>query len=383
MSGGRARNAVAHQPAAAVRELARALMLLVPMLFAPATLTLAAEVTVRTDSPERYTVVEGDTLWDISARFLEEPWLWPEVWQINPQIANPDLIYPGDVVELAYVDGVPVLRFAGSAANTPELRTVRLSPTVRRESLLSPVPAISLEQISGFLSGNSVVGADEYENSPYVLGEADGHTLATVGDEIYARGQWVAGVVEYEIVRNGRVLDDPDTGRSLGIEAIKIGTATLTRSNTDRAILTVTTVLQEVRIGDRLIPAQRSELEAGYLPRPPANAIDAAIVSIGDGNGVGGQYDTLVLNVGRSAGIESGHLLTIREPDVRINDAFARPGVWTRLKQAIGVDDSDVAVYPGDNVGSVLIYRVFDNASLGLVLSSSQPLRINDRVVTP
>jgi len=383
MSGGRARNAVARQPAAAVRELARALVLVVPMLFAPATLTLAAEVTVRTDSPERYTVVEGDTLWDISARFLEEPWLWPEVWQINPQIANPDLIYPGDVIELAYVDGVPVLRFAGSAANTSELRTVRLSPTVRRESLLSPIPAIPLEQISGFLSGNSVVGADEYENSPYILGEADGHTLATVGDEIYARGQWAAGVVEYEIVRNGRVLDDPDTGRSLGIEAIKIGTATLTRSNTDRAILSVTTVLQEVRTGDRLIPAQRSELEASYLPRPPANAIDAAIVSIGDGNGVGGQYDTLVLNVGRSAGIESGHLLTIREPDVRIDDAFARPGVWTRLKQAIGVDDSDVAVYPGDNVGSVLIYRVFDNASLGLVLSSSQPLRVNDRAVTP
>jgi len=383
MTGGNTGSTVARQPISAVRELARALMLVVPMLCVPAASTLAAEVTVRADSPQSYTVVEGDTLWDISARFLEEPWLWPEVWQINPQIANPDLIYPGDVIELAYVDGVPVLRFAGSAANTPELRTVRLSPTVRRESLLSPIPAIPLSLINGYLSGNSVVGADEYENAPYILGEADGHTLATVDDEIFARGQWTQNVVNYEIVRNGRVLDDPDTNLPLGIEAIKIGTATLTSSNTDRAILKVNTVLQEVRAGDRLIPAQGSQLEASYLPRPPDTAIDAAIVSIGNGNQIGGQFDTLVLNVGRSAGITSGHLLTIREPDVRINDEFGKPNVWTRFKQVIGVDDSDVAVYPGDNVGSVLIYRVFDNASLGLVLSSNQTLRVNDRAVTP
>lgn len=351
------------------------------LLLAPVAAGLAADATVRTDSPQRYTVVEGDTLWDIASRFLEEPWLWPEVWQINPQIANPDLIYPGDIIELDYVDGVPVLRLARD--DTPELRTVRLSPQVRREPLLSPIPAISLQQIRGHLSGNSVVSEAQYANAPYILAEGDGRTLASSGDQVHARGVWAAGVASYDIVRNGRTLRDPDTGTDLGIEAIRVGTATLRLGNGDEGILIVGDALQEIRVGDRLIPSLPSELQENYLPRPPASAIDAAIVSIGSGNDIGGTYDTLVLNAGRQDGLEVGHLLTIREPDTVIQDRLAQVGAWTKFKQMLGVDREDEAVYPGDNIGSVLIYRVFDNTSMGLVLTSRDALRLNDRIVTP
>ena len=168
----------------------------------------AEAIAVRPDSPQNYTVQQGDTLWGIAARFLEQPWLWPQVWQINPQIQNPDLIYPGDTISLSYQDGQPVLTLNSdgqsvpvtggstavvSAPNTTPvagIRTERRSPEVRRESLLSPIPAIPLDKIDAFLSKTTVVDADTYKNAPYLLGERDGRTLYGTGDEVLARGNW-------------------------------------------------------------------------------------------------------------------------------------------------------------------------------------------------
>ena len=86
--------------------LKRLLAVSTAMLLTVATVAMAAEL--RADHPSSYVVQKGDTLWDISARFLAKPWLWPEVWQANPQIKNPHLIYPGDVISLAYLDRLAI-----------------------------------------------------------------------------------------------------------------------------------------------------------------------------------------------------------------------------------------------------------------------------------
>ncbi len=344
----------------------------------------AADVNIRDNSPTQYTVVEGDTLWDIAGMFLEEPWLWPEVWQINPQIEDPDLIYPGDIIELAYVDGNPVLRLSRGTA--PEgVRTVRLSPQVRREPLAgrSAIPAIPLNLISGYLSGNSVVSETSFDNAPYILGGREGRRFLSEGDDALARGAWANGVAIYDIVRRGRALEDPESGEALGIEALQVGTATLVRSDDNEASLTITSTEQEVRVGDRLIPRVSMGLSATYMPAPPPFAVNAAIVSIGTGRMVGGTYDTLIINVGANDRIAVGQLLTVEDQPEVFDDQIGERTAWQRIKHAFGVENSNEVTFPGEAAAQVLIYRVFDNASMGLVIDSNRDVRLNDRVVTP
>jgi hypothetical protein len=375
--------------------------------------TWAADaVAIREGAPATYTVTEGDTLWDIAGMFLEQPWLWPEVWQINPQIEDPDLIYPGDVIELTFVDGAPVLQLTrGDApAEVPAttdtttsteapasvassagidasagIRTVRLSPSVRRERLegRNPIPAIPLDVISAYLSGNHVLTEDTFEDAPYILGGREGRELLSRGDDALARGAWSDGVGVYDIVRRGRELEDPETGDELGVEGLMVGTATLQRSDDDQAALTITSTEHEVRPGDRLIPRTGIGLDPSYMPTPPPFAVDAAIVSIGTGRSIGGTYDTLIINVGANDRIAVGQLLAVEDQREVFDDQYGKRNPWQRLKHAFGVENSNEVTFPGEAAAQVLIYRVFDDASMGLVLSSNRDVRLNDRVVTP
>lgn len=351
---------------------AGAILLLGAMLAGPLG---AAEPEVREDAPDTYEVVRGDTLWDIAGRFLELPWLWPQVWEVNPQIENPHLIYPGDVIRLTYQDGMPVLSLerggvgaAALGADVPgDLPTVRLTPQVRREELRSPIPAIPLAAINSFLEGKRVIASSEVADTPYYLGTQKGTLLAAPGDVIYARGNWPGDVSTFEIVRPGAMFVDPVTREEIGIRAERIGEAALLTRDGDKATLRVTGVSEEIRMGDRLMPRPANIVDATFFPEPPASQIDARILEIGEGVAYGGQWDTLILNAGEREGLMPGHLLTVQKPDALVPDRST----------------GETLIFPGEKYASVLVYRVFERASLALVLSSEGPIRMDDRLVTP
>ena len=261
----------------------------------------AATVQLNPDHPETYTVQEGDTLWDLATRFLSEPWRWREIWQSNPQIDNPDLIYPGDVLTLIFPGGEPSL-VVTRAGGRP---TVKLSPTVREISLDElAVPTIPIDAIQQFLLRPRVVGEDELEQSPYIVSLGSEHLVGGSGSKIYARGFGRDLGNRYIVYRQGNPYVDPVSGEVLGYEAIHIADAVLVRSG-DPATMVISRSTREVLKGDRLLVVTEDTISSHFYPKSPDTAVEGQIISVVDGVTQIGQGQVVVLNLVPVTGLRS------------------------------------------------------------------------------
>ena len=235
----------------------------------------ADQIALRPDHPDRYVVVKGDTLWDISARFLETPWRWPEVWSFNPQIKNPHLIYPGDVVSLVYDEqGRPMLKVDRGQP------TVKLSPKVRATRVDAPISTIPLNAIQQFLGHPQVISEREINSAPYIVASSDGHLIAGKGDEIYVRGLVAGGDTEFTVIRIGDPYrnEGAKPGDILGYEAIHVADAKVEAFG-DPSTLRIVDSTREVIVGDRLLPKRQFGFDQTFIPHPPDNPIDGQILS--------------------------------------------------------------------------------------------------------
>ena len=320
----------------------------------------AQEVALNPEHPDRYVVKRGDTLWDIAARFLRDPWLWPEIWYVNPQIENPHLIYPGDVISLAYIDGKPRLVLERGR------RTVKLSPRVRELPLDEAIPTIPLDAIRPFLSRPRVLGEGEFEAAPYVVASADEHLIAASGMRVYARGVDQGRGARYAVLRRGEVYRDPDTGEVLGLEAIHVADAEVQRGG-DPAVLVLRRSSRETLPGDRLFPVGEDRYTDNFLPRAPERQVQGRIISVFDGVSRIGQYQVVVLNRGARDGMEPGHVLAVYRAGETIRDPVRKEKV----------------TLPDERAGIVMVFRTFDRVSYALVMSATRAIRVLDRVRNP
>lgn len=335
-----------------------------PVVEAP---VAAPEVVIRPDYPESYTVVRGDTLWDISARFLKDPWMWPQVWHTNPEIENPHLIYPGDVLRLYFVDGKPVLRAERPYVDGREYRTEILSPRIRELGLDSAINTIPIDTIRPFLSRSGVMSDAELKAAPYVMAHDDQRLLSGAGYRVFVRGIKEENLVgEYMVVRRGTEYRDPVTRERLGYETIYLGDARLV-SHGDPSTLQITSSTREILNGDRLIPKVETGFQHRYMPRGPSSEVNGQIMSVLDGVAMIGQHQVVAINLGSREGIEPGHVLAAHQLGARVRDTVGRGSVNL----------------PDERAGVVMVFRSFERVSYALVMNVTRPLSVLDRVTNP
>jgi hypothetical protein len=335
----------------------------------------AADVALNPDHPQQHVVVKGDTLWDISGKFLKFPWHWPDIWYANPQIENPHLIYPGDVISLVYRDGKPVLELSRGP------KAYKLSPQIREMQLEKSIPTIPLDAIRPFLSRPTVVDEDTLKLAPYVVATTDERLMSGKGDKIYARGLNEEEGKLYSIFRKGEVYTDPDTNEVLGYEAIYSAEAKVTVM-ADPATIILTESNREVLVGDRLLPVISDDYEANFLPRSPEAEIDGTIISVYDGVSQIGQYQIVVLNRGERDHLEVGHVLSVYQAGKTVIDPVLsgrEDEDYFNLNQ-LGKDRNASVTLPDEYAGVAMVFKVFEKVSYAIVMKAERAIHINDRV---
>ncbi len=371
--------------------LKRLLAVFTATFIALAGIAFAAEL--RQDHPSTYVVRKGDTLWDISAKFLQKPWLWPEIWQANPQIKNPHRIYPGDVLSLVYIGGRPYLSSSGPQIKTGEA-----------------IGAIPLSQIEPFLKELTVV--DDVRSYPYVIGLEEDRLRSTSGQVVYVRG--MSGAQPGQVVQLARPIQDYVLGRKfsyattldyrgqryytnwdkhwasggtgnaqaggrkglLGIEMAKQALGEITQVQGEITVIVLRDEGREVRVGDRVLPAEAAPYDASFMPQGASNIPDyARVLSVTDGLNAAGPHSVIALSVGSSDGVKNGTTFSLW------HDGAVRPDN-VKFKNDIDARSKRVAM-PDDFLGHAMVFRTFNRVSYALVMDGIRPVRVGDLLKNP
>jgi len=360
--------------------------------------TGAVAVEMRGDHPDTYVVKRGDTLWDIAGRFLKRPWLWPEIWQANPQVRNPHLIYPGDVLSLAYLD------------------RLGMQEGPRTDG---PINAIPLSQIEPFLKNLRVV--DKVDHLPYVVGLEEDRLRTSKGDVVYVQGlenaalgsRWAVvrptqrytrldrrpccdifnkdgldfrgrRTVDFEQYWTSVVLND-DKSEVLGFEIMQQNIGTVTRGEVpgiEASTLLLDDPAREVRIGDRLIPVEPRPYDLQFMPHAPRQTLEygrARVMAVADTLTTGGPRDVIALSVGARDGVDNGTVFSTWRVGSRVADRV----LVGAERDPDTVGKTGRVRLPDEFAGHAMVFRTFDKVSYALVMDSIKPTRIGYELKHP
>ncbi len=376
--------------------------------------SIADTVTLNPDHPGDYVVKKGDTLWDISAQFLQEPWKWPSIWKGNPQIENPHLIYPGDIISLSFKNGQPVLSVNGNGSATmTNNRNVKLSPIARSYERDDAIQSIPVDAIQQFLGGPLRIVTDEEMSSwPYVVSSHRGHLISGLGNRLYVRGLPEDSTeIHYALYRKGSAYTNPlkNKDKILGYEALYLGDVVIEKRG-DPASAIVTLSKREILNGDRLVVESDKDANNRFIPSTPEREVNANILSVVDGVAEIGQYQIVVVDVGDSGGVKVGSVLGIYQSGKTVEDEIATDikrnvkleidendalgGIIDSIRNSFrDLNNSDLVEYlgqpdskselvelPAEYAGVLMVFRTFDNISYGLVMEAVSAINILDSV---
>ncbi len=319
---------------------------------------------IRSDAPDQYTVVKGDTLWDISGKFFKDPWKWPHIWGMNKEtIANPHWIYPGQIIFLDREHGsLSIGRRLDDGTNADNV--VRLSPEIISEKgRQDAIPSIASKVIEPFLSQPLVISNESLAGSPKLVGVPEERVIVGPGDVVYATGISENQGKVWQVFRPGKIFTDPDTHEVLGREAVYLGSIEINKFD-HVSTGVVTEAKQEINVGDLLV-APSAPTPLTYLPRAPETKINATVISIYGGVTQAGQDSIITLNRGARDGLQNGNVLAVYSKGRIVND------------------DGKPLQLPDVRSGLIFVFRVFDKVSYALVMNTRMPVQLMDKASTP
>lgn len=353
---------------------------------------IADVLKIKKDAPKQYVVKKGDSLWDISGIYLDEPWLWPELWQMNPQIDNPHLIYPGDALALIYdADGNPRLVINKAYR--------KLSPQGRiTPKGLNAITTLPLQMIKPYLSYEQAINSDDIKNMPYVLGANENTKTQTLGHILYVKGDLkVHGA--YAIYNEGEPYRDLNTGEVLATRASYVGMARAFRSGDESngvpSSLRVESVKREIKQGDFLMPAMEGQLLPAYFDiHRPLEPVEGQVIASPRQVREFSTMDVVVLNLGSEQNIEPGHVLDLERESPTVIDGPRGPRYpedsskfekllsdASQLFSNKADEDNTTWKMPKEKVGELIVFKVYDKVSYALITKNQHPIRVGDIAV--
>lgn len=338
----------------------------------------ATDVVLNPDHPQEYVVKKGDTLWDISETFLATPWLWPKLWQANPQVDNPHLIYPGDRLHLVFIDGQPRL---------VKRKVKKLSPSIRKQEQQAAIPTIPLSAIEPFLKRIQVLSPEEIDNLPYILGGNEGNKVAFAGQELFAKDNQGGLSGLYGVYHPDKLFIDPDSREVLGINAPLVALVEATPDG-DVTRVNVLKSAMEIRQGDKLLPISQNEgLNAYFMPSTHEQAIAGRILHNHSNGRYFGSGEIIVINKGTQDAVKPGHVLNIYHAGKEVTTDPEKPlyledtGAFFELKDMLS--DSSVMALPKQRIGQAMVFRSFDRVSYALVTEAFKQMENLDIISNP
>jgi hypothetical protein len=278
------------------------------------------------------------------------------------------LIYPGDVLTLFYIDGKPFIKISGGP-RIPAAK--RHGPKIRVEELQSEDTGLPIGAIHQFMVRPKIVTKEELEKAPHIVGSQDNRLIYGMHDIVYVRNlNNVSDNLRYSVYRPGKPIRDPRTGELLGYEAILVGDAQTVKTG-QPATVQLLHMEREALVGDRLLPFDNKDQDRAFHPHSPENPIEGTVVSLFDAISQIGQYQVAVVNVGERNDIEKGHVLAIYETGRIVQDPFSRGKAKKKL------------ALPDERSGVMLVFRVFDKLSYGLIMDAHRPIRVGNTVRQP
>lgn len=338
----------------------------------------ADTLSLKQTHPDTYVVKKGDTLWDISSHFLKDPWQWSALWGVNPQIANPHLIYPGDVLTLIFVNGKPRL---------VKKKFIHKSPIPRKHSKDAAIPMIDLASIQSYILQNRIVNDDWLESQPQVIGGERRSKHHTEGDIIYVDAKLEVGK-KLGIYQVGRELIKYSTDKTLGRELVLAASGRVIESGSVSKVKLLNN-LRETKAGFKVLPIEEQALmSAFYMPSAGKLHQSAHVLAIGNHQREAGHLDVVYIDIGKLNGVVPGQVYDIyRDGDEIVFDSDGNPvqidGRSTYDSVMITMSSSKTITEPDSYRGNLMVFKAFDNVSLGLILLNDRPVRINDKLVAP